>query len=365
MEFKHIGFLGLGLIGGSVARSIKRFYPNCIITAYDVNTESLLAAKEEKVIDYASGIIDGSFACCDLIVLSGPVIYNNQNLELLKSIIPDTCLLTDIGSVKQDIHALVKELDLEKQFIGGHPMAGSEKSGFTNSSDHLIENAYYILTPTEQVAKEKVDFLYEFIGSLGSIPLILDCKTHDYVTASISHLPHIVAASLVNLIQNLDSGDELMKILAAGGFKDITRIASSSPVMWQQICTLNHAQILRVMEQYMQTLQCMMENIKDKNKDDIYSFFESAMEYRNSIPDTSYGSIIKTHVIYCDIMDEAGAIATIATILACNHINIKNIGIVHNREFEEGVLRIEFYEESSLTTAADLLEKHRYTVYVR
>ncbi len=365
MGFEHIGFIGLGLIGGSVAKSIKKHCPGSRIYAYDTNKAALMTAKEMNVIDHICEEINADFSKCDVIILAGPVAVNNENVKLLKPFLSEACILTDIGSVKQNIHNLIRELKLEKQFIGGHPMAGSENSGFLNSTDHLIENAYYLLTPSQLLPKDTIKSMYDFISSLGAIPLVLDYKEHDYITAAISHLPHIVAASLVNVIKSLDSKEELMKMLAAGGFKDITRIASSSPVMWQQICSLNGRQILEVMEHYIDILLTIKKNINENDGGELYAFFQSAMEYRNSIPHASLGSIKKEYVIYCDVKDEAGAIATIATILACNQISIKNIGIVNNREFEEAVLRIEFYKENSLLTAVDLLEKHRYTLYVR
>ena len=118
-------------------------------------------------------------------------------------------------------------------------MAGSEKSGFSNSKAHLIENAYYILTPAPGVSEDKVNAYRDFVESLRALPVILDYKEHDCITGTISHLPHIIASTLVNFVRDTDTKDELMKALAAGGFKDITRIASSSPVMWQQICLKN------------------------------------------------------------------------------------------------------------------------------
>ena len=127
-------------------------------------------------------------------------------------------------------------------------MAGSEKSGFANSKPLLIENAYFILTPSPEVSKEKIQSYSEFVEALHSIPVVLDYQIHDQITGTISHLPHIIAASLVNFVRNTDTPDELMKNLAAGGFKDITRIASSSPTMWQHICLQNGKNISRILK---------------------------------------------------------------------------------------------------------------------
>ena len=129
-------------------------------------------------------------------------------------------------------------------------MAGSERSGFSNSSDHLLENAYYIITPGGEVALEKISDFTELISSLGAIPLVITAEEHDFITAGVSHLPHIVASALVNLVNLLDNDAQYMKMIAAGGFRDITRIASSSPVMWEQICLENQKNISTVLDEF-------------------------------------------------------------------------------------------------------------------
>ena len=201
--------------------------------------------------------------------------------------------------------------------------------------------------------------------SLKALPMLLNYREHDYVTGAISHLPHIIASTLVNFVRGADTPEELMKHLAAGGFKDITRIASSSPVMWEHICLQNRENISDILKAYIDMLTKMKGLIDNSREQELYRWFDSGRNYRNSIPDASAGPIKKAYVIYCDIIDEAGGIAAIATILASNGINLKNIGIIHNREFEEGVLRIEFYDEASSRKAAGLLQKFRYIVYER
>lgn len=359
------GFIGLGLIGGSIARAIRQYYPDYEIIAFDKNKETLALATQESVIDVAVTSIDDNFRDCNYIFLCAPVVYNTAYLKQMKEYLTDDCILTDVGSVKTDIHKEVTALGLEEYFIGGHPMAGSEKAGFSNSKAMLIENAYYLLTPTEKVSKEKVARYEEFVKNLRALPVILDYEQHDYVTGAISHLPHIIASSLVNFVKDKDTKEELMKNLAAGGFKDITRIASSSPTMWQHICLTNKENISEILGQYIEALKDFKDSIDHSDKQDIYQKFESSRNYRDSIPSISAGPIKKAYAVYCDIIDEAGGIAAIATILASNGLNIKNIGIVNNREFEEGVLRIEFYDEASSKRAAELLQKFRYIVYER
>lgn len=363
MNSMKIGFIGLGLIGGSVAKAIRKYYPGYEIVAFDKNRETLALAVQENIIDTACSSIDDNFKGCGYLFLCAPVSCNTAYLAQLKGLLDEDCILTDVGSVKTSIHEEIIALGMEENFIGGHPMAGSEKSGFPNSKAHLIENAYYILTPSGKVPEEKTERYRSFVASLKAIPIILDYREHDCITGTISHLPHIIAATLVNYVRDNDTGDELMKALAAGGFKDITRIASSSPVMWQQICLKNRRNISHILSGYIRALEKAKAAVDSSNENELYSLFETSRDYRDSMPNSSAGPIKKQFAVYCDIIDEAGGIATIATILASNNINIKNIGIVHNREFEEGVLRIEFYDEASSAKAAGLLQKYRYIVY--
>ena len=217
---QRIGFIGLGLIGGSIAKAIRQYYPDYEIIAFDKNKEALALATQESVIDVAATTLDDNFRQLNYIFLCAPVACNAAYLKQLKEYLHEDCILTDVGSVKSNIHTEVKKLGMEEYFIGGHPMAGSEKSGYTNAKAMLIENAYYVLTPSASVPKEKLEKYRSFVENLKAIPIVLDYKEHDYVTGTISHLPHIIASSLVNLVRDTDTKEELMKNLAAGGFKD-------------------------------------------------------------------------------------------------------------------------------------------------
>jgi prephenate dehydrogenase len=370
MKEATIGFIGFGLIGGSLARVFRKLNSNNTIIAYNYNKNKVMGkglaeALEDHVLDYVYHDLKEGFPSCDIIFLCAPVLSNITYLKELKNLIKPNCILTDVGSVKGNIHAAVDELGLKEQFVGGHPMAGSEKTGYHNSHEKLLENAYYILTPTDETKPQYTQALYELVEETGAIPLILNYNEHDDITAAISHVPHIIAASLVNMVKDSDDTDEKMRTLAAGGFKDITRISSSSPVMWQNICLTNTASIKSFLDKYISTLQNVSDCLACKDEDFLSRFFEEAKEYRNSIPNNSIGMMKKVFELYVDIIDEAGAIATLAVLLAKNEISIKNIGIIHNREFEDGVLRIEFYEGTATKKAVDLLKTYSYTVYER
>lgn len=358
------GFIGLGLIGGSLARNLKKLDPQCTICAYTRTEKTSAEAKEAGILDQiCTSPSDPLFSCCGYIFLCAPVITNIRSLQEIRKVLSPSCILTDVGSVKTGIHREVERLGLDGQFIGGHPMTGSEKTGFGSGNDHLFENAYYILTPGRSVPKEWVDRYLQLVLSFKALPLVLDYQEHDYITAAISHLPHVIASSLVNTVHTLDGKEEHMKMIAAGGFRDITRIASSSPEMWEQICVDNSGNIARVLDEFIRQMEAARDHMCAGDGAYINQMFVRSRDYRDSFSFSSAGPVKKIYRIYCDVIDESGAIATIATILAVNSISIKNIGIVHNREFEEGALSIEFYEEAAKKQAADLLRHHRYTVW--
>lgn len=368
MEDITVGFIGFGLIGGSIAKALREKHPDMIMIGYDHHVDSinknLELALQDGTLNKVTHDLDKDFCCCDLILLCSPVLRNIKYLELLKPIIKPSSIISDVGSVKGAMHEAVEHLGLSQNFIGGHPMAGSEKTGYEHADARLLENAYYILTPTVDTTKEQIAFMKEMISCTDAIPVIMDCKKHDDATAAISHVPHVISASLVNMVQERDQ-DSTMKSLAAGGFKDITRIASSSPEMWQSICLSNTESILDFIHVFQKKLDTFKTALKTKDHSSLLHFFETAKDYRDSVPSSSSGPIGRSYEVYVDIQDETGAIATVATILASNAISIKNIGIIHNREFEEGVLRIELYDEDSMIRTIDLLRNYHYTVYER
>ncbi len=357
----HIfGFIGLGLIGGSIAKGIKRSMPSAKIMAYMRTRSKLEKAHEDGIVDVILDGVTEELRECDVIFLCTPVEYNAGYLETVRPFLRSGAILTDVGSTKSDIHRVVAELDMEDCFIGSHPMAGSEKTGYENATDHLLENAYYIITPTARTRQEDIYRMVTVAHLIGSIPIVLDCKEHDRIAAAISHLPHIIASSLVNLVRDSDSPDEMMKRLAAGGFKDITRIASSSPVMWEQICMTNTDNIIAMLEAYIHSLEGTLEDLKAHDGEAINLLFDSSRTYRDSFASTSRGSVTPDYSFTADVVDEPGAISTLSAILSARGINIKNIGINHIRDHGEGALKVSFYDRESMELAWKQLLKFNY-----
>ena len=373
MNDTTIAFIGLGLIGGSLAKGIKRARPDIRIMAYMRTRSKLEQAKKDGIVDVILDGIDEQLKQCDLIFLCTPVEYNAQYLSKIRSYLKPGALITDVGSTKTDIHKEILRQGLTDCFVGGHPMAGSEKTGYENATDHLLENAYYIVTPPEGFNQngceygnispkysENVKRIIAVAQTVGAIPLVLDYKEHDTVVAAISHLPHLVASSLVNLVKDSDSPAETMKQVAAGGFKDITRIASSSPEMWEQICMTNTDNIILMMKDYISSLQEILSALENRNGSYVHQLFDTSRTYRNSISEGVRGPVIPDYSFTVDVVDEPGAISTLACILSARGISMSNIGINHNREHGEGALRITFYDEASMNQAWAQLKKYNY-----
>lgn len=358
-----VAFIGLGLIGGSIARGLKRGAPDTRIMAYMRTRSKLEEAKSDGIVDVILDGVGELLRECDIIFLCTPVEYNADYLKQIRPYLKPGAIVTDVGSTKTSIHETVISLGMEDCFVGGHPMAGSEKTGYESSTDHLLENAYYIITPTAKSRSEDVELLTEVANTIGAIPLVLDYHKHDYIVAAISHVPHLIASTLVNLVHDCDGEDELMKRLAAGGFKDITRIASSSPVMWEQICMTNEANISLILQKYVDSLTDLLGKLRQRENNTVYRLFESSRDYRNSFTETVKGPIAPEYSFSVDVVDEPGAISIISSILAVQGINIQNVGINHNREHGEGALRISFYDEESMHAAWERLQSFNYTLF--
>lgn len=362
--FQSVGFIGLGLIGGSIAKHIRKVFPDTHILGFDVDTISLEVAFNDGTLSEITYQVDDTFGQCDVIFLCAPVHYNIEYLQTLKSILKPTCILTDVGSVKGDIYQAVKDVGMSDYFIGGHPMVGSEKCGYQAARETLMENAYYFVTPSPTVNPEKVSHFSEYIRGLGALPIVYSPEEHDQVTAYISHIPHVIASSLVNLVKNADD-DGLYKELAAGGFKDITRIASSSPTVWEHILLSNPDHVRKGLDEYIAMLTEISEAIKKQDGKAINNFFASAMTYRNSVPNKATG-VIETHYeCFIDIPDKPGALSEVTKLLSQHQINIKNIGIANNREEREGALCLELYYAQDLENAITILRDQGYPVFTK
>lgn len=353
----NIGIIGLGFMGGSLAKSLSKLEKVDNIIAYDLDLNSLKKAKDDGVITNYANYIGDDFSDLDIIFLCTPVKFIKHYAERLEKIVKKDCIITDIGSTKKEVLNDVENLNIT--FIGGHPMIGSERSGYETSIDYLFENSFYILTPKNN--KQPINILKDLIIEIGAIPVILEQEKHDYITAVISHVPHIIASALVNLVKNLDDKDETMKMLAAGGFKDITRIASSDPIMWEHICTTNKDEIIQILNIFINNLQSFKDTLNKSDKDNIINYFSSAKIYRDSFITKKINGQILPY-LNVKIRDESGSIAKTISLIADHNISIKNIGIVNNREQNDGVLNIVFATYEDMNKGFDILKENNYDI---
>lgn len=359
----HVFVIGLGLIGGSLALCIKQKHPDSTIIGYDINDEQCKLAKMLGVIDQIADTIEAGVVQADLIVISTPVKETEHILELLNELpLKNNVIVTDAGSTKEEI--VKKALCFKEKritFIGGHPMAGSHKSGVTAAKSILFENAFYLLTPQEHIEKDKIDILKEWLSGTKAKFLILSPEEHDYLTGVISHFPHVIAASLVHQAEQTSQDQNLVTRLAAGGFRDITRIASSSPEMWRDISLHNKKVLLTLLERWQTEMDKVVTMLKEENGEEIYNYFFDAKQFRDELPIREKGAIPAFYDLFVDVPDYPGVISEITGYLAEEKISITNIRILETRETIYGVLVISFQTEEDRERAAQCI-KH-YTDY--
>lgn len=360
MVDKKVTIIGLGLIGGSLARALKERVGIADITAVNRTFESIDSALRDKTISRGFNELNQHVYDSDIIFICTPVRRAIEYIELLKDKVRPECILTDVGSTKSEIISYINEMDNPPLFIGGHPMAGSENTGYGAGFTHLFENAFYILTPSKTTTDYSIELMTDIVNKIGAIPVRISAEEHDKATGCISHIPHIIASALVNMVRSMDSEDGRMKLLAAGGFKDITRIASSSPEMWENIVLSNKDQIGGILDFYVELLKKFKASMEEDDSHAIMDFFRSAKDYRDTFSNHKRGLITPQYDILIDVVDEPGHIGEIATLLGSSKINIKNINVLNNREFQQGCLKVTLPDSGSLDAAYEVLIKNGY-----
>lgn len=355
MSKQTIMIIGLGLIGSSLAVCIKKEHPDVLIYGWDKSSKTNKTAIENKVVDQLPENFDEAAQNSDIIVLAVPVNTAQYYLKKLSAIdLKKELIVTDTGSTKQNIVCTAQSYNLN--FIGGHPMAGSHKSGIFACDEKLFENAYYIFTPTRVEQKSQVEQLEKlFLGTRAKF-VLLDPKEHDEITGMLSHLPHIIASGLVNQADVFNQKYPRAKQLAAGGFRDITRIASSDPQMWTDILLSNRHVLLQLLSQWEKKMSQLSFWLKNKNAEQIYHFFENAKEMRDHLPIDEKGTIPAFYDLFVDVPDRPGSIAEITNLLAKVPISLTNIKILETREEIIGVLQLTFKNEEDLTAAKKHIE---------
>ncbi|NLO82105.1 MAG: prephenate dehydrogenase [Clostridiales bacterium] len=367
MSLQKISILGLGLIGGSLAKAIRRNLPGSIVIGFDTNNEYLDTAFREGIIQEAAAKLQEAVEHADIIFLCTPVGTIPQLIKAIAEDIRKGTIVTDVGSTKTAIvNAAERYLPHGIFFVGGHPMAGTEHSGYKASIPHLFENAYYVLTPLASTPAWVLDNLKALLSSIGAIPLVMEPRLHDRIVGCISHLPHVVAAALINAIQKVDDPQHFKERLAAGGFRDITRIASSNPLMWRDISLSNGEQLVELIDHMIDNLSEFRNYINDNDRHGVENFFSRAKAFRDSLPTLQSLALAPYHHLYVDVEDRPGIIGKIASLLGQHSINIKNLRIIHSREEEPGgCLVISFSDVPSLDKARKVLAAQGFRTYAK
>jgi len=244
-------------------------------------------------------------------------------------------------------------------------MAGSHRSGVTAATDRLFENAFYVLTPDASTPAAVREKLKELLRATRATLLEMPPDEHDRVVGLISHLPHIIAAALVRQVARYDEKNHLYSQLAAGGFRDLTRIASSSPVVWRDILLSNRDVLLPLLDDWETELAYIRRALVEQDAVAIYAFFDEARTFRDNIPERRKGILPPLYECYVDIPDRPGIIGEVATILGKRQINLTNIHIIENRADIPGVLRLSFRQQEDLDKAIQALRESGFQVYQR
>lgn len=359
----HVFVIGLGLIGGSLALCIKNEHPDATVIGYDINQKQsklgkLLGVIDELVEDIPSGAMQA-----DLILIATPVKEVERIIELLGNLsLKENVIISDAGSTKVEI--VKKAVCLTEKgytFIGGHPMAGSHKSGVTAAKSILFENAFYLLTPENETSNKSVDTLKQWLHGTKAKFLEVLPEEHDRLTGVISHFPHVIAASLVHQAEKTSQTQNLVTRLAAGGFRDITRIASSNPEMWKDISLHNRSVLLSLLKEWQDEMGRISQMLLEENEEEIFQYFYQAKRFRDEMPIKEKGAIPAFYDLFVDIPDYPGVISEITGYLAKEKISLTNIRIREAREGIYGILVISFQTEEDRERAEKCIRK--YTNY--
>lgn len=282
---QRIAFIGVGLIGGSLALAVRQAGLYDKIYGFDTDQDNLQQALELGVIDYAVSSIDEALESVRLVVIATPVGVIKPVVKAIKPYWNSDCVYTDVGSTKQSVIHDLQDVfgELPANFVPGHPVAGTEQSGSVAAFAELYRNKHVILTPgqsTSESALKRVRELWE--QGAGAIVNEMPADQHDQILAATSHLPHIAAFALVNLLSK--NNDQLdYSRFTAGGFKDFTRIASSDSEMWSDICLANREYLLPLLKEYQQELEHLLGWLNQGDKQQLMSQFSNARKTRQHL----------------------------------------------------------------------------------
>lgn len=345
---------GVGLIGGSVALGAKQHGLATHVIGYDTNPGVLDAARGLGVIDQTELVIGPWVEAADLVIVAAPSRAIRGVLDELLPYIRDDAVITDVGSVKEPI---VSDFP-DPRYIGSHPMAGSEHAGVLNADAGLLENAIWALTPSATTSETAAAYMEAFVREIGARPLVMSAEQHDRVVATVSHLPYLTAVALTKLVENGEDST-LKMLLAAGGFRDLTRVASGDPVMSRDMISANKEYLresLNHLKEQLDDLAAMLDAPEPLENELL-----KVKRVRDAIPIVRRSLLPALYEIIVPVPDKPGEFARITNALADGEINIKDLEVLNVRE-SGGAVRLAFGSANDLIAASSLLTQLGYSV---
>ncbi len=364
---QRVAIIGVGLIGGSLGLVWKKQAPDVRIVGFD-EPATLDKALALGALDEAASSVEDAVSGAQVVVLATPVASVLQLLEQIAPHVPPAAVVTDTGSVKGLVAARAAQvLPPHVLFVGGHPMAGSERRGIDQADALLFENAAWALCPPDpmdvRALKREQGAFLDLIEATGARALMLSPARHDRIAALVSHLPQLLAVALMNHVAEENGCDEAFLQLAAGGFRDMTRIASSPFDVWSDILATNDARILEALDSFAARMDLVRAEIAGGDMNTLQDRFRDARSARETIPRNTKGFLQPLADVYVYAKDDPGELFSITKILYEASLNIKDIELLKIREGTGGAFRMGFAEDDTATAAAQTLNRAGYTAW--
>lgn len=362
VDWSTVAIVGVGLIGGSLALGLKRAGLTSRVVGVS-SEDTIRDARDLGVIDDGGGYDDIADVISEarVVFLCTPIHRIIELLPIAMRSVPSGAVVSDVGSTKVEIvRAAATVARPDALFIGGHPMAGSEQSGVGAADPFLFQNAMYVLTPTADTPSPLVASFGDGLGRLGARVITLAPNVHDRVAAAVSHLPQLIALSLVEFVGARNEKESAYLRMAAGGFRDMTRIASSPFRMWRDILQTNTDEIRRAVDDFRKSLDALETDLEDAD-----SHFARANEIRGAIPRDAKGFISPLSDVLVRVEDRPGMLARMTTAIADAGISIMDIELLKIREGEGGTFRLAFHDLESATHAVEILCRIGFSARLR
>ena len=346
-------------MGGSLAMALRKFIPGAHVIGIDRDPRRLDEARALNIADEfsedASGLDPSEF---DVVFLATPVSTIAPLARQLASQASGGALLTDLGSVKQTIYAdLDGALPEGIEFLGGHPMTGSQLEGLEGADPHLYENAVYILTPDRGTDPDALAAMESLLECLGCLVQKMTPKVHDEAVSTISHLPYLLACAMVDvLLEKHGSDGGRAAPIAAGSFQGATRVASCPPHIFRDILQSNRVALRGDVERLMGRMQAYLDVLDEEGGKEIQERFRRAQQFRRRLPGLRKGVLPNLPEAIIKAQDQPGFIGQVASLIGAAHINIRDIEVLHSREGEGGTLRVAFENTEARRKALRILE---------